>query len=254
MRASPDGSAAMAELGTVTRALLDGGDDGVDEHAVAKRICQACVAGLDVDGAVISVLTATVSRETLWATDPAAELLEDLQFTLNEGACMQAATTGTPVLVADLHHSRTAQRWPIFAAAVAEQTDVRALFAFPLQWATVNVGVLDLYRRTPGGLSTAQCRDAISASETGALMLLGVRTDPGQTDADGESGGSWLDHSPSSRAEIHQATGFVLAQLGVSADQALARMRGYAFVEQRLLIDVARDVVSRRLQFTEEMR
>ena len=46
----------------------------------------------------------------------------------------------------------------------------------------------------------------------------------------------------------------VLAQLGVSAPQALARMRGYAFVEQRLLIDVARDVVSRRLQFTEQMR
>ena len=123
----------MAELGTVTRALLAGGDDGVDAHAVAERICRACVAGLDVDGAVISVLTATVSRETLWATDPTAQLLEELQFTLNEGACIQAATTGTPVLVADVHHSRDAQRWPIFAAAVAEQTDVRALFAFPLQ-------------------------------------------------------------------------------------------------------------------------
>jgi len=245
---------AMAELGTVTRALLAGGDDGLDEHAVAERICRACVAGLDVDGAVISVLTATVSRETLWATDPTAQLLEELQFTLNEGACIQAATSGTPVLIADMHHSSDAQRWPIFAAAVMEQTDVRALFAFPLQWATVNVGVLDLYRKTPGGLSTAQCRDAISASETGASMLLGVRTDPGHTDADGDPGGSWLDHSPSSRAEIHQATGFVLAQLGISADQALARMRGYAFVEQRLLIDVARDVVSRRLQFTEEMR
>jgi hypothetical protein len=197
-----------------------------------------------------------VSRETLWATDPTAELLEELQFTLNEGACMQAATTGTPVLVADLHHSSDTQRWPIFAAALAEQTDVRALFAFPLQWGTVNVGVLDLYRRTPGGLSAAQGRDAISASETAALMLLGVRTDPehADADADGESGGSWLDHAPSSRAEIHQATGIVLAQLGVSAAQALARMRGYAFVEQRLLIDVARDVVSRRLQFTEEMR
>jgi hypothetical protein len=244
----------MAELGTVTQALLAGGDDGVDAHAVAERICRACVTGLDVDGAVISILTATVSRETLWATDPTAELLEELQFTLNEGACMQAATSGTPVLVADLHHSSDTQRWPIFAAALAEQTDVRALFAFPLQWGTVNVGVLDLYRRTPGGLSAAQGRDAISASETAALMLLGVRTDPGHTDADGEGGGSWLDHSYSSRAEIHQATGIVLAQLGVSASQALARMRGYAFVEQRLLIDVAHDVVSRRLQFTEEMR
>lgn len=244
----------MAEPGTVTRALLDGSDDGADEHAVAQRICQTCVAGLDVDGAVISVLTGTVSRETLWATDPTAELLEELQFTLNEGACMEAAMTGTPVLVADLHRSPNVRLWPIFAAAVAEQTDVRALFAFPLQWGTVNLGVLDLYRRTPGGLSTAQRRDAISASETAALMLLGVRTDPGHTDADGEESGSWLDHAHSSRAEIHQATGIVLAQLGINPEEALARMRGYAFVEQRLLIDVAHDVVSRRLQFTEGMR
>jgi AmiR/NasT family two-component response regulator len=55
------------------------------------------------------------------------------------------------------------------------------------------------------------------------------------------------------RAEIHQATGMVLAQLGVSAQDALARMRAYAFAEQRLLSDVARDVVSRRLRFTQDM-
>ncbi len=243
----------MDELGTVTRALLAIGADGVDDRPVAARICQACVAGLDVDGAAISVLTATVARETLWATDATAQLLEELQFTLNEGACMEAATTGSPVLVSDLHDSRNTQHWPIFASAVAEQTDVRALFVFPLQWEAVNVGVLDLYRGTPGALSVEQCRDAVSASETGALMLLGIRTDRGPMNADGEGGGSWLDHSHSSRAEIHQATGIVLVQLGVSAQQALARMRGYAFVEQRLLIDVARDVVSRRLQFSKDM-
>jgi AmiR/NasT family two-component response regulator len=56
------------------------------------------------------------------------------------------------------------------------------------------------------------------------------------------------------RADIHQATGMVLAQLGVGATDALARMRAYAFVEQRLLGDVAHDVVSRRLRFTQDMK
>ena len=42
----------------------------------------------------------------------------------------------------------------------------------------------------------------------------------------------------------------VLVQLGVSATDALARLRAYSFVEQRLLIDVSRDVVARRLRFT----
>ena len=41
----------------------------------------------------------------------------------------------------------------------------------------------------------------------------------------------------------------VLAQLGISATDALARMRAYAFAEQRLLGDVAHDVVARRLRF-----
>ena len=116
----------------------------------------------------------------------------------------------------------------------------------------VNLGVLDLYRRTPGGLSTAQHRDALSASETAVLMLLGVRTDPGHRDADGEGGGSWLDHAHSSRAEIHQATGMVVAQLNLSAADAFARLRAYAFTEHQLLGDVARDVVARRLRFTED--
>jgi AmiR/NasT family two-component response regulator len=56
------------------------------------------------------------------------------------------------------------------------------------------------------------------------------------------------------RPEIHQATGMVLAQLGIGPEEALARMRAYAFAEQRLLIDVAKDLVARRLQFTEEMK
>ena len=66
-------------------------------------------------------------------------------------------------------------------------------------------------------------------------------------------GVGWLDGFVG-RAEIHQVTGMVLAQLGVSAEEALARLRGYAFVQQRLLIDVARDVLARRLTFTEDMR
>jgi len=238
----------MPELGAVTLALLAIARDGTDDRALAEHICQVCVDGLDVDGAALSLLTGSVSRETLWATDATAELLEDLQFTLNEGACMEAAATGCPVLVPDLREGTEVAHWPIFAAAVAEQTGIGALFALPLQWGTVNLGVLDLYRMAPGGLSETQRRDALSVADTAALMMLGQRTDP----VDG--GGQWLDHSLGNRAEIHQATGMVLVQLGVNPQDALARMRAHAFVEQRLLIDVARDVVSRRLRFTEDKR
>ena len=236
----------VAELGTVTRALLTLVRDGEDDRGLAGQICQACVDGLDVDGASISLLTGSASREILWATDPIAEMLEDLQFTLNEGACIQAAASGNPVLVPDLQDTSEPTRWPMFAAAVTEQSSVRALFALPLQWGAVNLGVLDLYRVTPGGLTDVQWRDAVAATDTAALMMLGQRTNPGGC-------GGWLDQALGHRAEIHQATGMVLVQLGISATNALALLRAHAFVHQRLLIDVAREVVARRLVFTQGM-
>jgi GAF domain-containing protein len=235
----------VAELGAVTLGLLEIAGDVGDDRALAEQVCRAYVMGLDVDGAAISLLTASTSSQTLCATDATAELLEELQFSLGEGACVEAAVTGRPVLVADLHHSTEVSRWPIFAAAVEEQSEVGALFAVPLQWGAINLGVLDLYRTAPGSLSDVQLRDVMSAADMAAVMFLGLRTDPGN--------GVWLDHSLYGRAEVHQATGMVLAQLGVSATDALARMRAYAFVEQRLLSDVAHDVVSRRLRFTQGM-
>jgi len=242
----PEGT-RVTELGAVTKALLAIARDGVDDRELAMRICRACVDRLDVDGAAISLLTGSVARHTLATTDATAELLEDLQFTLTEGACMEAARTGSPVLVPDLRQGVEIARWPVFAAAVMERSPVRALFAIPLQWGAVNLGVLDLYRREPGGLAEAQLRDAISTADTAALMMLGLRTDPDH------SVGGWLDHSVAHRAEIHQATGMVSVQLDVGAPEALARMRAHAFGHDRLLIEVARDVVGRRLAFTKDM-
>jgi hypothetical protein len=235
----------MRELGAVTRALLAIARDTKDDRVLAAEICRACVQGLDIDGAAISLLTADPLRETVFASDATADLLEDLQFSLGEGACIDAAVSRRPVLVADMNDPAQTARWPVYAAAVAEQTGVRAIFALPLQWGAIDVGVLDLYRRAPGALSAAQMRDALSAADAATLILLGLRSDPGDDDQ------AW-DRSWGNRAEIHQATGMVVAQLGVSAADALARLRAHAFAEQRLLGDVARDVVARRLCFTED--
>jgi hypothetical protein len=231
----------VVELGVVTRALLGIARTLRNDRVLAERICQAAVEGLEVDGAAISLLTASTLRETLYATDATAELLEDLQFSLGEGVCVDAATSGGPVLIADMNDPAQTSRWPIYAAAVVDQAQISAVFAFPLQWGPINLGVLDLYRREPGSLPPAQLRDALGAADMAALMLLGLRTDAGEDQ-------TW-DRSWGNRVEIHQATGMVVAQLGVGATDAFARLRAYAFAEHRLLGDVARDVVARRLRF-----
>jgi hypothetical protein len=275
------------ELGPLTQALIRLARDGHDDRHLAAEICRACVTCLGVDGAAISLLTATASRETLPATDPTAATLEDLQFTLGEGACMEAALSGRPVLVPDIGDHVLTSRWPMFADAVAEQTDVRALFALPLQLGTINLGVLDLYRTTAGPLRGHELRDALAAADTATLMLLAVPAHSGDVDVDGhpvtdgqhrgdrithrwhEDGDSegrhitradeaWLhglgwdrpgwDGLWNGRAEVHQATGMVLVQLGISSQDAFVRLRAHAFATRRPLADVAR-----RLVFTPDM-
>ncbi len=49
-------------------------------------------------------------------------------------------------------------------------------------------------------------------------------------------------------AEVHQATGMLTAQLGVSATDAIARLSAHAATTHRPLIDVSRDIIARRLR------
>jgi hypothetical protein len=153
------------ELGPLTRALISNlARDGHDNRHLAAETCRAYVQCLDVHGAAISLLTPTTSRTTLAATDPTADALEDLQFALGEGACIEAAVSGRPVLVPDIHDHVLTARWPMFAAAVAEQTGARALFALPLQRGTINLEwanpPVGLFQRCGVGLRI--CRSVVT--------------------------------------------------------------------------------------------
>ena len=61
-----------------------------------------------------------------------------------------------------------------------------------------------------------------------------------------------FDEATGNRAEVFQAQGMVMVQLGVSLAEAMLRMRAYAYAEERPLADVARDIVARRLRFDQD--
>lgn len=213
-------------------------------------ICRVCTTLVPVSGAAIVSMTDANHRETVCATDEVAEQLESLQFNLGEGPCVEALSTGRPVLVADLQQVRDA-RWPMFAAAAA-RTAARAVFSFPLQIGVIDVGVLDLYRDRPGLLTDAELSAALLGTDVALWSLLGLRTgthpddDPGAMLGDD---GGWLTERGRARAQVHQATGMVMGQLEVTAEAALASLRAYAYAHDRPLDEVARDVVARRLRF-----
>jgi len=55
-----------------------------------------------------------------------------------------------------------------------------------------------------------------------------------------------------SRAVVHQATGMISVQLAVTLPAALDWLQAYATEHDRLVAEVAADVVARRLRFNPE--
>ena len=179
------------------------------------------------------------------ATDLISESLAEVQITLGEGPCHDAAISGVPVLAANLADG-TGHRWAVFAEA-AVRTGASAIFAFPLRIGAIRVGVLGLYRDKEGSLDTFQLGDALIVADIATMLLLDAAR---QTD-DSRSGAAPASQSPdlaAHDAEIAQATGMLTEQLGVSITEAFARLRAYAYAQDMRLSGVAHDIVTRSLR------
>jgi hypothetical protein len=153
--------------------------------------------------------------------------------------------TGRPVLVADVTGG-AADRWPIYSSAVRER-GVRSVFAFPLLAGSASVGVLDVFRNRPGAMNEEDVAQSLTFAEIARTAVL-----DGQHDAPVDEVPDGFDESPGYRAEVFQAQGMVMVQLGVTLAEALLRLRAHAYAYDRTLADVARDVVARALRFDQD--
>ena len=221
--------------------------DAGDRVARPRRICRLCVDTLAVTGAGISMVSDTGNHGFVCSTDGMSARIEDLQITLGEGPCVDAVGSGAPVLVPDLSAADglARGRWPAFLEAAAG-FGVQAVFAFPLRIGAISVGALDLYRTRPGALDAGQLSAALQAADAAAVALLDL--DLGLDD--GAEGS--LDPLTAHQFQVHQATGMVQAQTSSTIEQAFLVLRVHAFSTGRPLIDVAVDVVERRLRFPSE--
>lgn len=185
-------------------------------------------------------------REPVVATDPRSEELEELQYTLGEGPCVDAIGGEGPVLVADLTSAESGRRWPIFAPAAAER-GIRRMSALPVGAGAIRPGVLNVYWFEAGSLSHLELAEALAYADAVLAIALASREENGDTSVD-----LAVTAMTERRAEVHQATGMVSVQLGIGLADALARLRAYAYARDRRISDVAADVVARRLAFSPE--
>jgi hypothetical protein len=220
---------------------------GSERSSQCRRICELCVRALDITGGGISVVTPTGNRGVVCATDDIAARIEDLQFTLGEGPCVDAVASGGPVLIPDLTEFEdiAIERWPGFLEG-AGAAGVMAVFALPLRIGAINIGVMDLYRTRPGDLSVTDLSAALLAADAAAIALL--RLDGSLDDTFSDD----LEARSTYQLQVHQATGMVQVQADVTTDEAFLLLRARAFSTGRPLVEIAIDVVERRLRFPKE--
>lgn len=209
----------------------------------ARRLCEVCAQVLEVTGAGVMLMSDDVRRGSLCSSDEVSGLIEGLQYALGEGPCVDAHVGDVPVLEPDLADPAV-PRWIAFTPP-AVAAGARAVFGFPMRVGAVRLGALNLYRDRPGKLSDDQHADALVMAGVAARAVLAMQAHapPGALAAELEAGADF-------HYVVHQASGMVAAQLDVSLAEAMVRLRAHAFAAERLLTDIADDVVARKLRFS----
>ena len=220
-------------------AATDGGRVSVGD------VCAVAVSTAQMGGAWVSAASSRGPDFLMCVTDPVSEQLAEVQLMLGEGPCHDVLATAAPVLAGDLDDDQFSRRWPGFTPE-ARRLGAGAVFAFPLMIGAIRAGVMGLYRSSPGPLPGAQLGDCLLLGDAATVLLL--------DGAGGAAGGDWAGPDGQSpdlarhRAEVDQATGMLTVQLGVTAIEAYARLRAYAYAQDQRLAEVACDVVARRVR------
>ena len=216
---------------------------GEGAEAVVRHAVVACGQALQAEAAL---LLASDHRpyEPVFATGPRSDELTDLQTTLGEGPAVEAGHGHGPVLGADLRAAGAQARWPEFTPA-ALACGVAAVFAVPVGSGAARLGVLCLYRQRAEELTRDQLDTMLLYADAIMILALDDRGGlaPGSAELIGES-------FSERRAEVHQATGMISVQLGVSVTDALVALRAHAYAEGRPVAQIAADVVGRRFSFS----
>lgn len=198
------------------------------------QLCLAALATLTAHRVSMSVISGDDGLDFLCASDDVAERMEWAQIALGQGPAVEAFSTGGSIATPDASAPDT--RWPVLARE-AEAAEAGPVYALPLQIGAIRVGVLSLYLVPGTELNHREFDDAIAIADVITSLLLASGTTHGP---------DLLDHwwaQPQSSREIHQATGMLVAQLGVNVRDAYARLQGYAFAQGRGLDEVAAEIV-----------
>lgn len=172
---------------------------------------------------------------TLAASDELTTRVDQLQYDLDEGPCLETLATGTVHYVA---HTATESRWAQFCRR-AHAEGANSVLSLPLSSPAGPVGAYNLYSTHTDGFAenTRAPLDVFAGNAAGAVAVALKLADQTQLSED-------LRHALTSRAVIDRAVGIVMAQQRCDADAALDILRRGSQHRNIKLRELAAEIVA----------
>ncbi|MFL6207037.1 MAG: ANTAR domain-containing protein [Acidimicrobiales bacterium] len=164
------------------------------------------------------------------ATDWVGIRVVSIEAETGEGPCIDAHRTGTTITVED--HSKET-RWPAFIPRCLDEAPVRSGLGVPLTIGDQVIGSLNLYSDQPRRFDEDDLGAAAMFATHAAVAFAAARER------------ITFERALASRDVIGQAKGILMAQSGITADEAFDVLRRASQRMNRRLAEVAQDLVDR---------
>jgi hypothetical protein len=221
-------------------------DSLVDEFDIIDMLTGLTVGCVDLGLATASgILLADENAKlrVMAASNERAHLLELFQLQNDEGPCLEAFSTGAPVVHPDL--STAHDRWPRFAPE-AVRAGFLSVQAFPLRLRAAVIGAMNLFSAERRDIDEPGAHLAQALADVASIAIL---QDQMVRQSDVRAG--QLQHALDSRVAIEQAKGMLAERAHVDMDQAFTMLRSHARSSRLLLTTVALQVVEGTLAIDE---
>ena len=139
-------------------------------NELPTRLCEVATEVVGVTGAGVMLMSGDVPQGSLCTTNSVSSLIEELQYTLGEGPCIDAYHLDQVVLEPNLARPQV-PRWLAFQSP-GSRGGGRGVFGFPFRVGSARLGALNLYQDNPGELSTEKHADALVMAQVIAHWVL----------------------------------------------------------------------------------
>lgn len=220
--------ADLVRFADVERRLL-GHDDMESALAVITEIAAQEVPGAEHAGVTLG---SNGRFKTIAPTDAVANRVDQIQYDLGTGPCVDAALDDNVYCAPDL---RRDERWPEFGKRAAETTGIVSMLSFRLylEYDAKLIGALNMYSTEPAAFGDESIAAGVLLATHGALAVAGAAAREKAMN---------LEKALETSRNIGVAMGVLMNQHKVEREQAFDLLRIASQHTHRKLVDIAEDV------------